>query len=114
MCYDPVGYSLDALLFRVAATFECLIVPVMVFLVLCCIRQNSTLQALDISDNLISDPVCKSVDLEFVLCQLRNAQVTEIDARDKGFDDADATRIAGALRCDIVFLCWCGRMRLSW
>jgi hypothetical protein len=37
-----------------------------------------------------------------VLCQLRNAQVTRIEAVDKGFDDADATRIAEALRCDVL------------
>jgi len=34
--------------------------------------------------------------LELVLCQLR-AQVTEIDASGKDFDDADATRMAEAL-----------------
>ena len=114
MCYGPVGYSLDALLIRVAATFECLIVPVIVFLVLRGIRHNSTLGELYISDNPISAPVCKSVELELVLCRLRNAQVTEIEASGYGFDDADATRIAEALRCEIVCLCWCGRMRLSW
>jgi hypothetical protein len=41
--------------------------------------------------------------LQMVLCQLRNTQVTEIEASGKGFDDDDAARIANALRC--VWLC---------
>ncbi len=64
-------------------------------------RHNSTLQVLSMFDNPISAPALKSLELELVLCQLRNARVTTIDAANKGFDDADATRIAEALRCDI-------------
>ena len=67
----------------------------------CCshsFRHNSKLQTLDLVYNRISKPVQKSVDLEMVLCQLRNAQVTEIDALDDDFDDADAIRIAEALK----------------
>ncbi len=64
-------------------------------------RHNSTLQVLSMFDNPISAPVIKSLELELVLCQLRNAHVTAIDAANKGFDDADATCIAEALRCDI-------------
>jgi hypothetical protein len=52
-----------------------------------------------LSGNPISASVLKSVELEFVLCRMRNAAVTDIDAGDKGFDDADASRIADALRC---------------
>ncbi len=61
--------------------------------------------------NLASDQIRKLVALEVVLCQVRNAHVTEIDASDKGFDDADATRIAEALRCDILraHICVCVR-----
>ncbi len=74
------------------------------------IRHNSTLRNLDLSNNPISAPVRKSVYLEVVLCQLRNVQVTRIDASYREFDDADATRIAEALRCEFMCMCWCGRM----
>jgi hypothetical protein len=63
-------------------------------------RLNSTLQRFRLSGNSVSDHVLKSVELQLVLCQLRNAHITEIDASHKGFDDADATCIAEALRCD--------------
>ena len=63
-------------------------------------RHNSILQSFLWSGNAVSDHVLKSVELELVLCQLRNAHITEIDASNKGFDDADATCIAEALRCD--------------
>jgi hypothetical protein len=63
-------------------------------------RHNSTLQRFFLSGNSVSDHVLKSVELELVLCQLRSAHVTAIDASNKGFDDADATRIAEALRCE--------------
>ncbi len=65
-------------------------------------RHNSTLRNIGISDMAITLPILKSVKLEVVLCQLRNAHVTQIDASRKGFDDADATRIAEALRCDLL------------
>jgi hypothetical protein len=67
-----------------------------------CLRHNSTLQILSMFDNPISAPVRKSLESELVLCQLRNAHVTKIDAPNKGFDDADAIRIAEALRCEIL------------
>jgi hypothetical protein len=76
-------------------------------------RHNSTLQTLGILHNFISAPVLKIVELEFVLCQLRNAHVTQIDARRKGFDDADAIRIAEALRCEILHMCLYGRTSSS-
>jgi len=56
----------------------------------------SQLQTLFLIQNHISAAVLKDVELELVLCQLR-AQVTEIDASGKDFDDADATRMAEAL-----------------
>ncbi len=65
-------------------------------------RHNSTLRILSVEEDQggLNIPLSKSVALELVLCQLRNAHVTEIDASHKHFDDADATRIAEALRCD--------------
>jgi hypothetical protein len=70
-------------------------------------RHNSSLTKLYIIIPLsrISFPVEKFVALEFVLCRLRNAHVTTIDASRLGFDDADAIRIAEALRCDNLDLC---------
>jgi hypothetical protein len=65
-------------------------------------RHNSSLHGLSFYGNPSSHRVCKLVALEVVLCQVRNAQVTQIDASGKHFDDADATRIAEALRCDIL------------
>lgn len=75
-------------------------------------RHNSTLHTLHFSSNPISVLVRKSVELELVLCRLRNAQVTQmkIDALDAVFDDADVARIAEALRCKILRRCLCGRM----
>ena len=74
-------------------------------------RYNSSLQSMHWDENLASDQVRKLVALEVVLCQVRNAHVTKIDASRNDFDDADATRIAEALRCDIscahVCLCVC-------
>jgi hypothetical protein len=61
--------------------------------------RTSSLQRLSLRGNPISAPVLKSVYCELVLCQMRNTQVTEIDAYNKGFDDSDAARIAEALRC---------------
>ena len=63
-------------------------------------RHNSSLQNCVLYGNSVSEHVLNSVKLELVLCQLRNARVTEIHASDNGFDDADATRIAEALRCE--------------
>jgi hypothetical protein len=64
----------------------------------------------------MSAPVRKSVRLELVLCRLRNAHVTEIgaSASKKGFDDADATRIAEAWRCEILHMCLCDRITHAW
>ena len=56
-------------------------------------------RGLDLSGNSISATALKCLELEFVLCRMRNAAVTDIDASGKGFDDADASRIADALRC---------------
>jgi hypothetical protein len=55
----------------------------------------------------ITVPVLKAVALEVVLCQLRNAHVTHIDASQKRFDDADATRIGEALRCVMIIPYMC-------
>jgi hypothetical protein len=66
-------------------------------------RHNTTLRRLDLKGNPISASVLTSVELELVLCQMRNAAVTNIDASRKGFDDADALRISDALRCAYGF-----------
>ncbi len=66
-------------------------------------RHNAALRELDLSGNSMSASARKSVELELVLCQMRNAAVTTIHASDKGFDDADASRIAHALRCACGF-----------
>jgi hypothetical protein len=52
---------------------------------------------IDLSLNFISAPVFKSVKLELVLCQMRNARTREVDASREGFDDADVVHIAEAL-----------------
>ncbi len=70
-------------------------------------RHNSTLRKLGIFNSAITTLVFKSVAIEVVLCQLRNAHVTEIDASDKLFDDDDATRIGEALRCVMIIPCMC-------
>ncbi len=81
-------------------------------------RHNASLQYMRWDGNLASDQVCKLVALEVVLCQLRNTHVTKIDASRNDFDDADATRIAEALRCDIPYaracVCVCDRKTSSW
>ena len=81
-------------------------------------RHNSSLHSLSFYDNLASDQVCKLVALEVVLCQVRNTHVTDIVWMYKNFDDADATRIAEALRCDIPYaracVCVCDRKTSSW
>ncbi len=67
-------------------------------------RHNATLRLLDLHDNFISASVRKSVQLELVLCRMRNAAVTHIiDASGKRFDGVDASRIADALRCEYGF-----------
>ena len=40
----------------------------------------------------------KVIDVEFILCQMRNPTVTKINASDKGFDDQDAVKIGEGLR----------------
>ncbi len=59
---------------------------------------NSTLTTLGVSGNSMSAAARKSIALEFVLCQMRNPVVTEIDASDQGFDDQDAIKIGEGLR----------------
>ncbi len=40
----------------------------------------------------------KAIEIEFVLCQLRNPEVTSIDASNKDFDNQDAIKIGEGLR----------------
>ncbi len=57
----------------------------------------------------MSAAACKAIELEFVLCQMRNPEVSEIRASDKGFDDQDAIKIAEGLRYVfrlIAVCCW--------
>ncbi len=73
------------------------------------VRHNSTLRTLVLPGARISKFARKGVELELLLCKLRNAHVTQIDASnnhkalhgvDTCLDDAEATRIAEALRCE--------------
>jgi hypothetical protein len=59
---------------------------------------NSTLTTLAVSGNPMSAAACKAIELEFVLCQMRNPSVTQIDTSDKGFDDQDAIKMGEGLR----------------
>jgi hypothetical protein len=67
---------------------------------------NSTLTTLNVSGNHLSAvtgyPMSaaarKAIELEFVLCRMRNPTVTEIDASHDGFDDQDAIKIGEELR----------------
>ncbi len=59
---------------------------------------NSTLTALDVSKNPMSAAARKAIEIEFVLCQMRNPTVTQIYAEGKGFDDQDAIKIGEGLR----------------
>ena len=59
---------------------------------------NSTLNSLEVSSNPMSKAACKAVKLEFVLCRMRNPEVTDIDAATEGFDDQDAIKIGEGLR----------------
>ena len=59
---------------------------------------NSTLTTLDVSANPMSAAVYKAIEVEFVLCRMRNPMVTEIDASFKDFDDQDAIKIGEGLR----------------
>ena len=45
----------------------------------------------------------KAIEVEVVLCQMRNPTVTEIDASGKGFDDQDAIKIGQGLRYNRFF-----------
>ena len=59
---------------------------------------NSTLTTLDVSNNPMSAAVRKTLELEFVLCRMRNPTVTVIKASGKGFDEQDAIKIGEGLR----------------
>ncbi len=59
---------------------------------------NSTLTTLDVSDNPMSAAARKAIEVELILCQMRNPTVTKIDASGKGFDDQDAIKIGEGLR----------------
>ena len=59
---------------------------------------NSTLTSLVVSDNPMSAAARKAIEVEFVLCRMRNPTVTKINASGKGFDDQDAIKIGEGLR----------------
>jgi hypothetical protein len=54
---------------------------------------NSTLITLAASHNPMSATTHKAIELEFVLCQMRNPTITSIRASWKGFNDEDAHKI---------------------
>ena len=68
---------------------------------------NSSLTTLDVSDNPMSAVARKAIQVEVVLCQLRNQTVTRIDASGEGFGDQDAIKIGEGLRFvpHIVHIC---------
>ncbi len=78
----------------------------MYFCVLVC-SANSTLIALNVSNNPMSTVARKAIELEFVLCRMRNSTVTEINAIGQGFDDQDAIKIGEGLRyvLSLIVLC---------
>ncbi len=78
-------------------------VCVCVCVCVCSCRLNAALRELDLSGNPLSNSARKSVQLELVLRRMRKAAFMRIDAFHGGFDDADASRIADALRCAFGF-----------
>jgi hypothetical protein len=59
---------------------------------------NSTLTTLGVSKNPMSAAAHKAIEVEFVLCRMRNPTVTEIVATGNGFDDQDAVKFGEGLR----------------
>ena len=59
---------------------------------------NSTLTTFDVSKNPMSAAARTAIELEFVLCQIRNPKVTWINGFCKGFNDQDAIKIGEGLR----------------
>ncbi len=76
---------------------------------------NSTLTEIYVSDNPMSAAARKAIELEVVLCQMRNSTVTEIQASGKGFDDQDAIKICEGLRfvLYIIPICFLSRNKVS-
>jgi hypothetical protein len=70
---------------------------------------NASMRSLVVTGNPMSDASktalalalapARALALALVCCQLRNPAVTEIDACEKGFGDAEAVAIAAELRC---------------
>jgi hypothetical protein len=59
---------------------------------------NATLTQFNVDGNVMQPILLKSIELEFVLCQLRNPEVTEIHASDKKFHPCHYDKIGQALR----------------
>ena len=59
---------------------------------------NSTLTSIHVSHNPMSAAACKAIELEFVLCRMRNPTVTQIESSHEGFDEQDAIKIGEGLR----------------
>ena len=59
---------------------------------------NSTLTTLGVSYNPMSAAARKAIEVEFVLCRMRNPTVTEINASGKGFGYRDFIMIGEGLR----------------
>ena len=68
---------------------------------------NSTLITCDVSNNPMSAAARKAIELEFVLCRMRNPSVTKIDASDKDFDDQDTIKIGEELRYVLSLIVFC-------
>ena len=57
------------------------------------------MRSLVVVGNPMSDASKTALAAAVVFCQLRNPAVNEIEARRKGFGDAEAVAIAAELRC---------------
>ena len=62
------------------------------------------MRLLDVFGNPMSAMSRKSIQLEMVLCQMRNSTVTDIDASSHHFDDEDAIKMAASLQY-VLFIC---------
>ena len=67
----------------------------------------STLTQIDLVGNPMSAAARKAIELEVVLCQMRNPTVTEIQVSATGFNDQDAIKIGEGLRCVLHIIALC-------
>ena len=78
-----------------------------IYLCLLVCSANSTLTTLHVSNNPMSAAARKAIEVELVLCRMRNPTVTSIDGSGKGFDDQDAIKIGEGLRFALCIIRIC-------